>query len=493
MEMELFEDWLNGGVDWPHPGRNLLLLSSHMDQYGRGLVSRTSISPGDCCLAIPSNDFKVVLTPFRCANMMNFCGCFRQLQISISLNPFDVLVLFIHHLIRPWLPNCPLASIWKPYVSLLPSHYTDPTFVPTSNACRGISAEPFSFRSQDIQISIQKSLERFQSTYDACGPLLSASASSLSNTAPATVEFAWAWSTVNSRCVYCQLHETCSPPISTFISSMATFLQVPVEQYCERIKLIPDRYSDTALIPFFDFLNHCPLVDSKLEVDRKGEAIQLFVQQSFGTGEQVLINYGPHDNLTLFIEYGFSLLPYENPHNAVYPSNIDLLQFFTSEYYHSVAQPTSTSTIKWEPQLCLILHDVLEQLGLPQASLSTSPVTWPSLCFSFEGASFHLSLLSYCVHHAVLSGCRYSELPSSLSASHSIFSLPEQEVSSVVQKPLNNLAKQLLRDTTLDEQQLQSLVLKIDSSREMVILRQCYDEFKKVLLSRRSVLENFIT
>ncbi|KAG5447422.1 SET domain-containing protein 4 [Clonorchis sinensis] len=493
MEMELFEDWLNGDVDWPHPGRTLLLLSSHMDQYGRGLVSRTSISPGNCCLAIPSNDFKLVLTPFRCANMLNFCGCFRQLQISISLNPFHVLVLFFHHLIRPWLPSCPLASIWKPYVSLLPSDYTDPAFVLTSNTCRGNSAEPFSFRSHDIHILIQKSLARFQSTYDACSPLLFTPASSLSNADPAPVEFAWAWSTVNSRCVYCQLHENCSPPTPTFISSMAAFLQVPLEQYCERIKLIPDRYSDTALIPFFDFLNHCPLVDSRLEVDRTGKAIQLFVQQSFGPGEQVLINYGPHDNLTLFIEYGFSLLPSENPHNAVYPSNIDLLQLFTSEYYHNAAQPASTSTRKWEPQLCLILHDVLEQLGLSQASLSTSPVTWSSICFSFEGASFHLSLLSYCVHQAVLSGCRYSEIPSSPSARHSIFSLPEQELLPVVQKPLNNLAKQLLRDTILDEQQLQTLALKVDSSKEMVILRQCYNELKKVLLSRRSVLENFIT
>ncbi|KAL3310078.1 SET domain-containing protein 4 [Cichlidogyrus casuarinus] len=103
----------------------------------------------------------------------------------------------------------------------------------------------------------------------------------------------WAFSTLNTRCVYVD--------------------------YMDKTKSIPDGkffFNDSgnvALIPFFDLFNHSPSVNVQLKFDKN--LLHVISDTSVSKGDQVFINYGPHDNLTLLAEYGFCYP--NNPHDSV--------------------------------------------------------------------------------------------------------------------------------------------------------------------------------
>lgn len=91
--------------------------------------------------------------------------------------------------------------------------------------------------------------------------------------------FNWAWFAVNTRAVYLEeLHDGS-------------------KQYGPENNL--------ALAPYLDMLNH----DSKASISAKFNSTlrsyEISTLQKISSFSQVFINYGPHDNTKLFIEYGF--------------------------------------------------------------------------------------------------------------------------------------------------------------------------------------------
>ena len=90
--------------------------------------------------------------------------------------------------------------------------------------------------------------------------------------------FAWAWFTVNTRGVFYR-----------------------------------DNHDNIALAPFLDMFNHSCHV--QVEAVLNGNFYQLKSCASTLKKSQVFINYGPHDNVKLYLEYGF-VVP-ENPHDCV--------------------------------------------------------------------------------------------------------------------------------------------------------------------------------
>ena len=105
-------------------------------------------------------------------------------------------------------------------------------------------------------------------------------------------EFAWAWFTVNTRGVYYE-----------------------------------DGHDNLALAPFLDMFNH----DHSVQVQSKlinGDYV-LIAENETLANTQAFINYGPHDNLKLYLEYGF-VLP-DNPHDCVPLRLEDLNEAFTDD------------------------------------------------------------------------------------------------------------------------------------------------------------------
>ena len=98
--------------------------------------------------------------------------------------------------------------------------------------------------------------------------------------------FAWAWFSVNTRGVY-----------------------------------YPDGHDNLALAPYLDMFNHNPEVEVKIEIIDSHYHIRSL--QDWGKHDQVFINYGPHDNTKLYVEYGFVLQ--DHPYDSLPLTLEDLL------------------------------------------------------------------------------------------------------------------------------------------------------------------------
>ncbi|KAF9107462.1 SET domain-containing protein 4 [Mortierella sp. AM989] len=105
-------------------------------------------------------------------------------------------------------------------------------------------------------------------------------------------EYEWAWLVVNTRCIYLDAKKQ-------------------------------DTADNIALAPMLDFLNHTH--DAKTEgfFCTKTKSYKIKTLLPYKKGEQVFINYGPHDNCFILVEYGF-VTP-DNPYNYALLDN-DFLQ-----------------------------------------------------------------------------------------------------------------------------------------------------------------------
>lgn len=100
--------------------------------------------------------------------------------------------------------------------------------------------------------------------------------------------FQWAWYCVNTRAVFYQDSD---------------------------IFNMDGLENNMALAPYLDMFNHDPHVVVKAGFNKNSQYYEIRSSQKIKKHQQVFINYGPHDNQKLFLEYGF-ITP-KNPHNVV--------------------------------------------------------------------------------------------------------------------------------------------------------------------------------
>ena len=105
-------------------------------------------------------------------------------------------------------------------------------------------------------------------------------------------EYAWAWFTVNTRAVY-------------FKTSNSTQNGLDAHQTD-----LGDDQENLALAPFLDLFNHSSMANVEAGLNLQSNASESFYEIKTNTKyrkyDQVFINYGPHCNLRLYVEYGFS-------------------------------------------------------------------------------------------------------------------------------------------------------------------------------------------
>lgn len=111
--------------------------------------------------------------------------------------------------------------------------------------------------------------------------------------------YKWAWSIVNTRAVYM------SPDCSLK----------------NKIKL--SDVNNLALAPYIDMFNHSPLACVRATVNHLNGAYTIVTEKLFKKHSEVFINYGPHSNTKLFLEYGF-IVP-SNPQDSIYLSANEII------------------------------------------------------------------------------------------------------------------------------------------------------------------------
>lgn len=112
-------------------------------------------------------------------------------------------------------------------------------------------------------------------------------------------EYKWAWSIVNTRAVYI------SPDCSL----------------TNEIKL--SDVNNLALAPYIDMFNHSPVACVRATVNCLNGAYTIVTEKLFKKHSEVFINYGPHSNTKLFLEYGF-IVP-SNPQDYIHLSADEII------------------------------------------------------------------------------------------------------------------------------------------------------------------------
>ncbi|XP_047206670.1 SET domain-containing protein 4 isoform X3 [Girardinichthys multiradiatus] len=246
---------------------------------GRGLQTVQTIKPGELVISLPES---CLLTTSTVLN--SYLG-----QYIKSLNLYPVCSW--NPRLSPLLALCVFlvcerqhgeGSDWFPYIDVLPSSYTCPAYF--SDAVLDVLPVAMRRWALEQREEVREMHSSNQEFFRTLQPVLSQCTEDV-----LTYDaLRWAWCSVNTRSVFM------SRPSNSFLSG-------------------PDNY---ALAPFLDLLNHRPDVQVKAGFNNQTKCYEIRSVCGTQRYEQAFINYGPHDNQRLLLEYGFVTM--SSPHSVVY-------------------------------------------------------------------------------------------------------------------------------------------------------------------------------
>lgn len=267
--IKIMEDWMLS-LDWFPTCK---LAPQVFPQTGRGLLCLEDIKANDILMKIPS---KLLIT----ISSVRSSKIHAIFQSGESFEAQCILAVFL-----AYEKHLGANSAWKFYLDTLPSFYTTPDYC-SQRERKILSLTSIDLESQSIKVRnnyrcVVSSLNKLkESGQDFC-PHCAEPLRKILN----FHVFKWAYYTVNTRAVY--------------IDSTEKTSQTDV-----RIK----DSDNMALAPYLDLFNHS--YDAAVRVNsiyhnENREYYQLRTLKPFSKGSQVFINYGSHNSLKLFMEYGF--------------------------------------------------------------------------------------------------------------------------------------------------------------------------------------------
>jgi len=263
----------------------------------RGLMAKHKIDISDSIVRIPMNLLvtrKAAITFIERSKVFDFDSSFFSHMTTLEL-----LAIF---LIINKVPNNDLKcdQFWKPYIDTLPESYDVPYF------CNEDEVNIF-----PSYLKI-KTLEQKNKVWNSFSKI--SSLVKKSNKIEVDLEeFSWAWFTVNTRAVY--------------------FKDSDSKHYLDTYQIaLDDDQANLALAPFLDLFNHSSKASVEAGFNIQSKASECFYTIKTNTKyqkyDQVFINYGPHGNLRLYLEYGF--FEEENLNDFVPVSTSEVIEIFNS-------------------------------------------------------------------------------------------------------------------------------------------------------------------
>lgn len=241
---------------------------------GRGLQASSTIQEGDVVVTIPVEALitrDLVLHTLPCKSISH-------------LSTQTLLSVWLLSELRKG-----SSSSYQPYLESLPKSYTTPYFC-----------------SPEEQLLLPRYL---QSKVTDQHLTISTNYTSLVSRGFKTclASFEWAWFTVNTRAVY--------------LSRDPRFTKLESARQMEKSG------ECLALAPYLDLLNHSvnAVMDAGVDIHKSSSGYQIVTKTKIKKYNQAFINYGPHDNSKLLLEYGF-FVP-DNPHESFNLTLTDLCEF----------------------------------------------------------------------------------------------------------------------------------------------------------------------
>jgi hypothetical protein len=315
---------------------------------GRGLRAETSISKNQVIVSIPL-ELLITVSTVESSDI----GWIFSNANGVSLFAQQVLAAFL-----VWEKHLGHHSVWEPYLNSVPVDYSVPLYCSNEelDVLPSILLEPILIHKQKV-IDTFSDLKKIVSMHSGTCWHCSESISTIFQ----REQYWWAWSTVNTRCVYLD------------------------EQVLSHHLKIQDK-SCLALAPFLDMFNHSNDADVQVGLSSDGKSYDIRTLVPFAKYTQVFIHYGYHSNLKLYTEYGF-ILPL-NPH--------DFIPFMFEEILNSIKytypEKFNCSASKLDFLKC---HSLAENLSCNFDGLSFNVKAVIYMCMTSESQKDILTLKIY--------------------------------------------------------------------------------------------------
>lgn len=250
------------------------LIPEYFPFTGRGLKTLKHIENDEILIQLP---FEMLIT----TDTLLHCNI-KTLFLNNTVDSFDpqcVLAVFLAYEV-----HLGTSSKWHFYLKTLPQSFTNPDFC--SNREKKLLPSfilDSLHQAHELEKNfslIMKSIKHLEIINRAYCPHCNAQLQNIITFA----KYKWAYYVVNTRAVYID-NELCKKNIFN--------MKEP---------------NNLALAPFLDLFNHDVNADVKVSVvtdNLQNQFYQIVTLKSFDKDSQVFINYGPHSNLKLYIDYGF--------------------------------------------------------------------------------------------------------------------------------------------------------------------------------------------
>ncbi|KAG2221443.1 hypothetical protein INT45_005248 [Circinella minor] len=274
-----FIDWLR-----QHNFPKTKMVLAEFPETGRGMMATGDIEPGEIIVSVPKK----------------FLICNETLQKEYGQHPLTMHQLLALHI-------CFLKrdsnSWWKPYIDLLPSHFnTMPVKYPKILADR----LPTSLKGE-----VSQQMKRLESDYTTASRFLK---SRNKNEFITYKEYEWAWLCGTEHLQFTKRLRISDKQQQT---NNKNFL-IMLNTRCIHMSTIDAtaKGGNIAMAILLDFLNHSCNAKIESGFNVRTQCFEIRTLTPYKTGEQIFINYGPHDNLAILREYGF-IIPDQNDFNFV--------------------------------------------------------------------------------------------------------------------------------------------------------------------------------
>ncbi|CAI2166878.1 9917_t:CDS:10, partial [Funneliformis geosporum] len=277
-----FREWLKRKG---FPKTNLTL--AEFQDTGRGMMATRNINAGEIIISVPK---KFLLTRESLKDQLS------RHSMKFTAHQFIALYLILEY------KKGKQSNIY-PYIDMLPKDF--------DNMPLTYGKEFFDLLPYNVQVDVESQRTKFERDYKGIKKFLDGQPDFQSKIT--REDYLWGWLCVNTRCIY--------------LESKSSY----------------DVKDHIAIAPFLDFLNHSHEAKIKGEFNQATQCYEITTFTPYKKGNQVFINYGPHDNFFILMEYGF-VIP-NNPYNYV---SLDR-EFF------EISLPEETELIRQE-KLDLLLH-----------------------------------------------------------------------------------------------------------------------------------------